>query len=238
MESHEDHTAKPSSCVNSNPPAEPSSSIPESPTSCKSGESPAALPTGSPCVSTGIARPKNLGTYPDQNGGIMLFKARMFLEDRYAEFKQLGKLLYDGGKGNYKVFGLAEIAAAKQMGYVGCDDEITRALVYKAPSPHLEKPSLKVDAKADLEEAYQKFEIPGLSQEDFLRPQAWFWYQQYHDVELRKDVVKLVAANLVAPSAKGKQPEDAAGGAGREESASQMSELERFIRERKGDPEQ
>ena len=234
MESPDAPPAKPSSCETSNQPVELESSTVVLSPSGSNVISPVEPPTGLPCGNTGIKRLKNLGPQPDMNVGLVLFKARMVLEDRYQELKALVKRLYNEA-GEKKHFGKADHQAARQMGYVGCEDEINRATMLKAPSPHWEKPSTKVDAKADLEEAYRKFEISGLTKDDFIRPEAWFWYQQYHDEELRKDVVKLVAANLVAPSAKGQVKDDGAGGSGREESASQMSELERFIRERKGD---
>lgn len=236
MEDVKSHDGNPGSCENSNQTVELESSTVALTPSGSNVVLHEEQPTGSPCGSTAIPRPAQLSHQPDLTEGIMLFKARMVLEARWKEYKALCKTVKDstlaGGH-----WGNSEVVAAKQMGYLGFDDENARAHGRRnqASIAAATKEHLKVDAKADLEEAYRKFEIPDLTKDDFQRPEAWFWYQQYHDEDLRKDVVKGVLANLVSPSAKAKAAVESEKEIDeREEVASQMNELERFIKERKG----
>lgn len=183
-----------------------------------------------------IPWPRGISANPDLDEGKILARARIILEGRYQDFERDVKAAYEAAKvgGQKPSWQGYELKLLREYGYTGFNDELRRhhARNWKAP----ESPPIKVDAKADLEEAYDKFDRTGLKEVDFVRPRAWFWYQQYWaGDEQRAKVVQVVNANLVSPIAKAKAvveaPEEVEV---KKKSKAQLDELHQFIKEREG----
>ena len=130
----------------------------------------------------------------DRKEGMILFRARLVLEGRYDTFKANVALAVKEKRVTH--WGLSEHLTARQMGYVGYEGEKALALGSRKVADRSELVPPRLDAKADLDEAYTKFGKIGLSEADFVRPGAWFWYEQYQDPDLRKNVVQAVVNNM------------------------------------------
>jgi hypothetical protein len=179
-----------------------------------------------------MERPPNLSRSPEKTEGMVLFKARMILEGRYQEYKALVKqVMASKEEENWNA---GEIAAARKLGYEGFDREHELALGQRKAQPGELEP-VKPDAAADLSEFYIKYRRAGLQPEDFVRPGAFFWYEQYYDPKLREKVVTAIVNNMVAPIAKAKPVQEAESEVERRvDDQAQMDELLSFIKERKG----
>lgn len=212
-------------------------SLPECETSKTSDQKHTDLPSGKPCasgaISTAPPNASDLRSWTWHYGTLILFRARMELAGKTAEFKKLQKsLLHDAGSASY-----AETLAAERMGCGSYEDE--KAFLYglRTTDPELVGPTegemlladeqRSVSIKDDLFEALNKSHKEELRAEAFLRPGAYIWYRLSQEDPSK--FCSLVAQHVLKSEVGTKLVKDEEVEQAKEDESKSLEELERML---------